>query len=952
MEYFLKDFAKRILENPDYQSESTLVVFPNRRAGMFLRKHLSDSGKVFMMPKIMGMDDFVSEVGRMEIVKNEFLLFELFKVHKEIIAGKNDAKYRDFEDFIPFADILLKDFSDIDLHMVSAKDIFANIRDSKAMDWWDVSDSEMTDSQKKYLAFYESLSDYYEIMHRHLNDAGMAYSAMIYRKVAEEARNNEQEFASSIKWKKIFFVGFCELSESEVLIINSLCRGGKAEFVSDGDRYYYNPADASAGMQEAGDMIRRNAVKVSGFNPSFKDNFSCGPKKITFAECPENVLQAEYVGNLVTRIADSGNIEDTALVLADENLLLPVLNALPKSIEEVNVTMGLPYRDTKIHDLVLALFALYENVDNENRYYTKDVLEFLAQPVIDDLLEIKGLHSVLQKRFFCSGEAKTFRVSAGTLFEIISGKTGTSGLEVLKMFFVPQKPDIATFINIYMTFVKTNFEGISVTDRTALEYSAEIFEHLEELQNDETLKVVETLKVLKKIYERIASCVRISFVGEPLKGLQIMGLKETKNLDFRNIIVLSCNESVIPRGNAHNSMIPFNVKRHHGIFTYLERDAAEAFHFYRLLQRSENMWFVYHTESSGTGKGEASRFLVQIEKELCPKYSKITIDKRTVAVEQGRNNESIVIEKNKTGAVMERLKKMADTGKGIAATSLNHYIACPLRFYFETVLGVKENPEYEESLDSSEFGTAVHDVLEHVFGNFKGGKVEKNGLKNIDLQCFIQKEFDKIFEGGRKNEGENYFFYSVAKKQIEDFIGHQKQELDNGSSFEIIELEKDIQQPIKTAGGVEVKIHGKIDRIERVDGKLRIADYKTGKLKTDDLKYKKELDCENGTAPSDKWFQVMYYAWLYWKQLGAPKDFSLEAGIYPLQYRGDFFAKVSWMDNDALTAQNLIDFEKYLTALVSRIYDEHQPFVQNNGNASNCRYCGFKSVCGVQVPEY
>lgn len=960
MEYFLKDFANRILENPEYQSDDTLVVFPNRRAGMFLRKHLSDSGKVFMMPGIEGMDDFVSEVGNMEIVKNEFLLFELFKVHKEMTAGKSDARYQDFEDFIPFADILLKDFSDIDLHMVSAKDVFANVRNSKAMDWWDVSNPGMTQSQERYLAFYESLSDYYERLHRRLNDAGRAYSAMIYRKVAEEAGSNESEFARSMKWKKMFFVGFCELSESESVIMNALCREGKAEFVSDGDRYYYNPADASANVQEAGDMIRRNARKVFGFKPSFEENFSKSSKKMTFAECPENIMQAEYAGNLVSQLVGGGDVEDTALVLADENLLFPVLNALPKDVGEVNITMGFPYKDTKIHDFVLGLFTLYGNVDGENRYYIKDILGLLSQSVIDRLVGIRGLHAVLQKRFFNNMEARIFRISAEDLSGLLEEKFGTDTLEKLAIFFPPQKPGVGEFISRYLTFVKSAYGEMSATDKVAMEYSAEIFGHLSELQSDGTLNVVDTLKILGKIYERIASCVRMSFQGEPLKGFQIMGMQETKNLDFKNIIMLSCNESVIPRGNARNSMIPFNVKRHHGMFTYLERDAAEAFYFYRLLQRSENMCFVYHTETSGKGKGEQSRFLVQMEKELCRKYPEIVFEKRIISTAQGGNRGFNVIEKPKTGDVVARLKEMADTGKGIAATSLNHYIACPLRFYYEMVLGVNSGTEYDESLDSSEFGTAVHNVLEHVFGKFKGKTVEKPVLEGLDLQKPIQEEFDKIFQGGRKNEGENYFLYSIAKKQIEEFIEHQKQALDEGGRFEIIDLEDDIHGKIKTESGIEVDIHGKIDRIEKVDGKLRIADYKTGRLKVDDLKYGGFDEGgemipnknRNEAPPSEKWFQVMYYAWLYWKKSGSPEGFQIEAGIYPLQYRGDFFAKASWGGGDTLTTGNLRCFEKYLAKLVSEIYDENRPFVQSSDTNKSCKYCGFKNVCGVVVRKW
>ncbi|MBO4741574.1 MAG: hypothetical protein J5605_08060, partial [Bacteroidales bacterium] len=407
MNYFLQDIAEKIIQNPCYQSDKSIIVFPNRRAGIFLRKYLKTSDKTFFMPQIMGMDDFVSQTSGMGIVKNEFLLFELFRIHKEISKTTNNDKYQTFEDFIPFADMLLKDFSDVDLHLADAKQIFTLLYNEKQIGEWDISNpDQLSEFQQKYLAFYESLYDYYTKLQERLKEANKAYSAMLYRNVAE----NIDFYADTLKWNKILFVGFCEISQSEYKIIDSLKRRGIAEFEADIDKYYMENG------HEAGLMPRRNASLWKKDGYELPEYFKEEKRNFKLISCPENTLQSEYVGNLLKKLTDTqDNTENTVIVLADENLLIPTLNGIPQCVDKINITMGFPYTYTLTHNLLLCLLDMYEN-RQQDEFYVKSLIQFLSHSIMEKNLGISNLRNRLTERF---SKEKRFYIDGENILEII-----------------------------------------------------------------------------------------------------------------------------------------------------------------------------------------------------------------------------------------------------------------------------------------------------------------------------------------------------------------------------------------------------------------------------------------------------------------------------------------------------------------------------------------------------
>lgn len=964
MKQFLEEIAEKILQEPCYQSDKSLVVFPNRRAGVFLRKHLKSSDKTLFLPKIVGMDDFVEMTSGMKIVKNEFLLFELFRIHKAISQRNGNDKYQSFEEFIPFADMLLKDFSDIDLHLVDAKQLYTLLSNEKELDVWDVSHPEnMSEFQIKYINFFQSLNEYYSSLRDTLTKANKAYSAMIYRNVAD----NIDTYADKMQWQKVMFVGFCEISQSEAKIIKTLMRRGIAEFIDDGDDYYCKDTDNEAGM-----MARKNNTTFDANKQGYGEHFNSGERKYTFVSCPEKILQSEYIGNIVTEIAETKKVtqktelnennnpfEDTAIVLCDENLLVPTLNALPQCINKVNITMGFPYTYSLTHDLLHKMFEMYDSCDEKRGYNAKKVIQFLSHHLIEKYLGISDLNSKLTKQFV---NLDIYYLKGAEVLEQVKILADSK----LRFLFETEVPRTSDIIKIYKNLAHSIYESCGdAREQISIATSVELFDHFAELQ--EQYGFADSIAVLRRIYDRIAKCMRLAFKGEPVEGLQFMGLQETKNIDFRNLIIMSCNEGVIPKGNTHNSLIPFNLRKSFGMFTYVERDAAEAYNFYRMLQRAENVVFLYNTDTTGGTKGEASRFMAQIRSELAVKYPNIKVEERTLLANQQSSSQTLVINKRKTKEVMDLLMEKAKQGHGLTPSSLNIFRKCSLHYYYENILGIRVSDELEEDMDSSELGSYIHQVLEEIFKPFIKKEINANQLPDdANVEALIEQIFDEeVFKKTAKRTGENYFLMEIAKTQVKTFIRQQKEELKNHNSS-IVDLEKDLttEIPLSEIFGdrtpnslktITIKPHGVADRIETANGVPRIGDYKSGTVKKADLilEFEQFNTDEQQYSPekiSDKMFQVLYYAWLYWR---TNKPQRIEAGIYPLQDTKNFFiqARIKAQERGGDDTISFSDthmqlFEKYVISLFADLFDQNVDFVQNPTN-DNCKYCTFANLCSI-----
>lgn len=945
MDPFLKQIATQLVEKYGKDMREVTVVFNNRRSGLFLQKHLAKITEgAFYAPSVIGIDDLVMKLGGKQIVASEFLLFELFKVHRSMEA---DRKFNTFEEFIPFGEMLLSDFSEVDSYCVDAKSLFGNIYALKQLGEWRIGEQQ-TERQAKYLKFYESLYEYYDKLHKALDAKGQAYSGMAYRYVAEHIDDLVDNYLPK---KAIYFVGFNALTECERRIAKAYVKRGVGHMITDGDAYYYN----IMGDHEAGHFLRKHKADFDEIG-NYAEHFAEGFKKIKIVKCAEDELQAKYVAKVLEQTAEDGKPavapEDTAIVLADEGLLLPVLNSLPENITAANVTMGFPFTNSSAHALALKLFSLYLRARN-GAYYHQDLMDIFSDGLVSRLMGVVNVRSTLMalmkenKAIFAD-----MKIMQGWAEAISKNSKVEFDLGKISFLFDNPTPSPKDFLDnlrrLTIALYESKVFASNQKETEALACLLQIVDHFVSLmkaEGDADKLEIENLSTLQKIYLRFAQRRSIAFYGEPLSGLQILGVLETRNLDFKKVVMLSTNESILPAGRGHNTLIPYELKKEFKIPTYREKDAVYAYHFYRFLQRAEEVVLVYNADIDGPAKGEPSRFILQVKEELARRYEKqVELSELSVTAMTSPALNLPPLNGTKTAAVMQRLWKMAD--KGFSPSALNNYKHCQMKFYYENVLRAKAEEGINDDLDQSELGTCIHNVLEHLYGQ---GEVVKADLaaKRKNLTKIIKDEFEKLFQNGTPHQGRNALLQSVADKQIGRFVDKELEDLDE-HKIVVQDLEKKMSQPmtIEVAGKeCTVNVSGIADRVDKRDGVLRMIDYKTGKVEEADVKYTRE-DLAAGNPLPDKVLQLMIYSWLWSEELkaqGKPMEPVVPA-IAPLKNLNEGYYNVDWMGESCIKAPAVEEFEKILKGILEEIMDKNVPFAPN-GDSGLCGHCPVSRLC-------
>ena len=923
METFLKQIAQRIVDEQPKDTDRVLVVFNNNRSKRFFTKQFTTLGRPSFLPQVMAIDDFIAQLSGLEIVPNEFLLFELYNIHVQL--GGTERKYQHFEDFISFGDMMMRDFSEIDQYLVDARQIFDNLHSLKAIGEWDIEGEGLSEFQRNYLEFYRSLYDYYTRLHERLLSQGKAYSGMAYREVAEKIGH----LADNNAYSAIYFVGFNALSRCEERIIGEFVRRGMGHLLCDNDVYFLEP------HQEAGYFLNKHMGDFPEIRPTGPSRFGIGKKKISVVECPENILQCKYTGQLLSahpEWLDPKEAESTAIVLADESLLIPTLNALPDTTVPytVNITMGYSYSNSLTHTLIGRLFALYRQQDARG-YYHSTLTELFSDRFIGNLLNVNNLRHGVERLM-----RRDSRIRCATPdLEALLREAGVQEPEKLRYLFPDHKPTptecLAIFRRLASDLVGSELLEKNLKEKQAVGSLAEVLENLTLLMD--TYPFVDSTDTLEKIYTRIAQRHSISLRGEPLQGLQILGMLETRNLDFKRVILLSANEGVLPSGRGDNTLIPNELKVHFGLPTYVEKDSVYAHHFYRLLQRAEQVYLLYSSESDGMGKGEASRFIRQVESELAPKFG-IKVTQVAVKTDATLTVGQPGPEAIKSESVMKRLREMGQ--KGLSPTSFVDYMECPLKYYYSRVLSISEQEEMDEDLDASQLGDCIHKVLENIMKPHCGEPQKKEVLKGAleQLPTYMDQAFKELYSAGRNTEGRNRFLYSVAEAQLQHILKNEMAHLEHGEQLTINAVEETITgYPI--LDGVNLK--GKIDRVDTLNGCLRIIDYKTGKLEKKEITYHDRDEKIPG-----KWLQLMWYALLY-RRLH-PESGTLKVGIYPLRNLRSDVKLASWNDCEEITAEQLDIFEDLMQESIAELMDPAIPFTATPSRET-CTYCPVRSYC-------
>ena len=900
---FLNRLAKYIIEN-SLLSNNVKVILPNKRASLFLKKELITlTNSNTFLPEFISIEDFSQQLAELQLLDGINLQFELYQAYKSIVDLDMQAP---FDKFIQWAPMVLQDFNEIDSYLVDASKLFNNLSALKRIEQWSPNE-EPTALSLNYLRFFEMLNKLYKVFYKRLIEKKQAYQGLIYR----EAVKNTSVFCDNFNGKLIF-AGFNALNKAEEALIQEFLEQGKAEVFWDVDKSLIEAKHPSVKFitryKESWPFYKSHPFK---WETMAFDN----PKKIQFIGATKQVSQLKVVGQLLEEIGSSDkSFSNTALVLGDENLLNVALESLPHNVERVNITMGYALQNIPLASLFSSLFKANNNALKYNKkieFYYKDVENLLLHPYISKIVDTDNNDS---KKWITLIHKKNLNFIDFKILE--SHEKGT--ISNIDFIFTPTGNDISKFLENAIKLITLLKEDISHSDLEK-EYIHRFFNLFLELKTLETeYHFIKDLKTLQHFYNRILQTEKLFFRGEPLSGLQIMGLLETRTLDFENVIITSVNEGILPGGKTANSFLPFSIKKAFGMPTYQEKDNIFSYHFFRLIQRAKSVYLIYNTEVDDFGASEKSRFLTQLEllkpNEITHKTLVTKLDSRPILPNQ------IVVTEN----VREKLKGLAK--KGLSPSALEKYIKNPLDFYYSKILKIREVTTLEETIAHNTFGTVIHDTLFDLYFPYLDKLLTQDIYTDIskEVNNTLIKNFNRHYINGNINTGKNKLFFEMALSYIIKLINQESKLVQQGKSIKIIALEKELEIIINVPEiPYPIKIKGIVDRIDTVDGKLRIIDYKTGVVDIARLKvsnFDVFFDNENHT----KALQLFMYALMYAKTNTIKYDF--EAGIISFKKLNNNVLKLNFKSTNSqvdcnITEERLNLFETALHQLLIAIFN-------------------------------
>ena len=937
METFIGKTAKFILENYSHP-EQVCVVMPNKRAGLFLRKHISDSvQQPTWSPAVLSIEEFVFSVSDLQPADHAELLLALFRHVKKSKGHEEDR----FEDFCKWAPSLLSDFSEIDMWMADPHALFSNLSDIKNIESWSLGEEQLTDFQKKFLHFWDQIGGWYFLLRDEMLNRKKAWVGLAHRMLAENIAGNE----NLNRWKHIVFAGFNALSSSQEKLFTVLSVTGKAEILWDADRYYLEDP-----LNEAGLFLRRHREKFFGgkSRTDFQhvgDHLAGNAKNITLIAAARNVSQARAAATFLNTEGKHFIADETAVVLADESLLIPALNALPQRFSDVNITMGYPMRNTPVFSLVQILFSLQENAarfnivakNGEVKFYHLDIIRLLRHPyVIASSLYPETLVEIIRQ----IGRRNLTFANVSRLKEI--GKQEFHH----EHWFCPWKDakdcirslrDIIT--ELRMVFMKREESQLDV------EYLYQFHLALNKVDSliGDAPEFAQVSSV-KALLLQIFGAGTIPFSGEPLSGLQVIGMLETRCLDFKNVIVVSANEGVLPSASSQHSFIMYDLRKAFNLPVHQERDALTAYNFYRLLQRAENICLVYNTDQEAFGAKEKSRYVSQLMYELPKQNKQLTVRSMLAGAELNAETfaKTISIDSSPEIAGLAR-KKATD---GFSPSLINTFRECKLRFYFRYIAGLFETEEVEESVDQNMLGTIIHKALEVLYTPYLNMPMatEYFDAMYAQVQSEVLKAFRTQFPDEEADAGRNHLARKIATGYIRQYLEQEKKRISSQLADKINNTVVGLEQALHLethVDGIPVVFKGSADRIDHMDGVVKIIDYKTGMVEEKEV----NVDSPEEFALGDdkgKAFQLMMYAWLYLKSVN--ESAVVQPGLISFRRNDKRFLKLEIPGLRVLTSKTIGDFENVLHGITRQILSTETVFDQTS-KVSRCKNCEFNQIC-------
>lgn len=945
MRPFLYQIAQYIEQNYKENLDQLCIVLPNKRGALFLKNHLANVyRKTIWLPTIISAEDLITKLSGLQNLEDIDLICRLYESYKTIYKEQAEP----FDSFAKWGNLILSDFNEIDRYLTEATALYQNLKEIKEIENWSLSQEELSEFQINYINFMRSLGDMYLQFTTELLKNKESYQGLSYR----EAVKNLGTSAYPNQFNKILFCGFNALNAAETKIFSSLCQSGKAEMLWDADRYYVDNQ-----VQEAGVFLRRNFKKFPQKNANFVGDYFKEEKNIDVIAVPKQMGQAQTVSNIVNDLLGKGVAADSiAIVLANEKLLWPVLKMLPDSVEFVNITMEYPIRYTSPYnfiDLLLKIQTDFEKQQKKQKHiYYQDFLSVLRHPFFKEyalVLDIKGIDTVISRII----EKNHAFITENLVIDLFG-----SDSQKLNHIFKPwlTAKEAVSVLSAVLKQIKEHHLSSELNNYKSVELEyldvlIKNFNRVSDFVNE--YDYFSTLKSFKILFNQIVGSGSAAFIGEPLRGLQIMGVLETRTLDFDNVIFVSVNEGVLPSGKTQNSFIPNDLKRYFGLPLYNDKDAIYAYHFYRLLQRAKNIFITYDTETDTFGKGEKSRFVSQLQLELAAYNKNIKLNECIATGELNAQPLTNAIRIPKTADALEYIRKKATENgvySGLSPSSLILFKDCNLKFFFRYGAGLKETEELEESAEANTFGSILHESLETLYTPFIGKNITTNDIKELKRKVSntVEAQFLNYFSKSEAYQGKNLLQQNVLKVYVNKLLDHDFKTIAdlNGTDMLMVALEKELEASLSININGEpttVYIKGKADRIDDVRKMLRIIDYKNSIQKEDKFDFTGFGDLF-ADKNYNKMLQLFMYAWMVCKNnLASPNQ------ILPCIIPFKVFEKepryIKQNKSPMVFNQDLLnEFELNLKAFIEAIFNTENAFAQTE-NEDICKFCDYKLIC-------
>lgn len=914
---FLEKLALKILEdNESYPQQ--VVILPNVRARLFLNEHIRQKAeKAMFMPLYLTSIELMERLAKLSSADDYLLITSLFNAYTKV-EGESD-----FETFMSWGITLLQDLKEIDHQLADTEELFANLNQIREMEFWNPGGGKLSEFQRKYLGFCEQLPQIYKTFQKIMESSGIAHLGYLERKACQNL--NDEVFS---KDSKVYLAGFNALTKAEETVFDFLKAHYVSEFIFDYDNYYLLD-----NRQEAGYFGRLNSRKYQLSQSSYTDHFKEIPKNIAICSCSTNFEQALILSDLLKKFEATDDYKDTVIILPEESSLLPVLQNLPEQIQDINVTMGFSLIHSPYYDFFERIIRLYVNQGilktSSRSFYYKDVLELLESELLTRRISQSALEKFREKVV----KENLIFIPHAELSDLLDLPNAFS--TDLPISYSP--PELTMFIRQLIRGEDTFLSSApSHADKIKREFLLHHYEVLAQVEKMNTsLEQEMPLATFHKIWKHYTKLSKVQFTGEPLIGLQIMGLLESRNLDFKNVIIFNVNEGILPTEKRGGSLIPNDLKKHFGLQLNKEKDAVIAYHFYRLLQRSENVALLYSTKSGPMGGGEKSRFILQLEEELT-KYSREHVLSHLKSQMDTDVLRSIEPKLSKNDFIVEKTRKKLE--EGISASALLKYINCPLDFFHTVVLGLEDRDPMKEVLESDSFGSAIHGAMEKLFEkyidqNMHPGSYDKMA-KDVDFE--LKKSFSELLKSNSELKGRNALSFRLARDLVQRALKQEK-ELAETVSITPLLLEEWLEQKISlttSRGEIRVNMRGIIDRVERRNGSIHIVDYKTGKVDSKQLIHE---SMDEDALENEKVFQLLTYA-LMLSQREEYKEQNIQASIFSMRSFKDSYCPLEIGGSQDITPELLEAFKNYLSSIVGAILDPETPFVHRD-EALYCKFC-------------